>query len=147
MGEKTATHSFRHYIERLDFKQSTVALFVIDGKKTKRSTHFIVSLLFPCMSVFQSISRETCSPKQPHLLFRKDCALLALCTELPCRAASSTRWHWDGMFVTKICSSYLPRRIRIARKFRLRKQIQQYHERSTSFQDRKVAFFTSAERR
>lgn len=63
-----------------------------------------------------------------------------------CRAAKPdtialARQHcFSPLLVNKICRPYLQKRIRIERKIRLRKQIQQYRVRSTSFQDQGARF-------
>lgn len=76
---------------------------------------------------------------------QQSCALLTLSpTSAGQQSQTRSRSHANIVFspllVKKICHPYLQKRIRIERKIRLRKQIQQYRVRSTSFQDQGARF-------
>lgn len=95
--------------------------------------------LFGICSHWIHLNVSSAPPNNLLAFFHKGCALLTLSPTVRLPSCASRQRDAD-MRPEKLRGSYLRGRIRTAHKTRLRKQIQQYHERSTSFQYRRRDF-------
>lgn len=126
-------------MKRLDLKQSPVAFF---SPSASGETFILRSLSLSFFSSHLKIPFTTASfPRLPPAKLRTFNTFSHQCRAAKPDTIALARQHcFSPVLVKKICHPYLQKRIRIERKIRLGKQIQQYRVRSTSFQDQGARF-------